>query len=109
MSSGAIKTPPAGRKRATLREMADLAFDEAHSLRIRSAELAGRGIKGHPRSDDIRRINTLEDICHFLDAVRDLKGPVKDEIRKQISETKQRKAAQDKLNSVEMHSEQDRT
>lgn len=106
--SGPIQTPPPGRKRHTLREMADYAFDGAYKIRVRNARLAEAGAHGYPRPDDMKEIAMLEDICHFLDAIRSLKGPVKQEIRKQITATQQRKAAQDKLNSVEMQSGQDR-
>lgn len=106
--SAPIPHLPAGRKRHTLRQMADFAFDEAYKLRVHNSRMAEAGASGYPRGDDMKKVQTFEDICHFLDAIRDLKGPVKDEIRKQITETQQRKAAQDKLNSVEMHTEQDR-
>ena len=88
--------------------MADFAFDEAYKLRIHNSQMAKAGARGYPRSDDMRKVQAFEDICHLLDAIRDLKEPVKDELRKQITETQQRKAAQDKLNSVGMHTEQDR-
>lgn len=96
------------RKRSSLKAMADFAFDKAYRLRVRNASLAQAGATGYPRADDMAEVRTYEDICHFLDAIRELKGPVKDKIRKQIAETQQRKADQDRINAVEMHSGQDR-
>lgn len=82
------------RKRSSLKAMADFAFDEAmREYRRREAYKGKPEFEAHRRHAASREA-VLMDICHFLDAIRDLSGPVKDEIRKQIAETQQRKASQ---------------
>lgn len=81
MSEGARK-----RKRNSLREMADYAFDRALELRRRNRDLAEKGVHGYPRASDLREAAMLEDICFFTDTIRGISPELKDEIRRQLAE-----------------------
>lgn len=90
--SGPIQSPPPGRKRHTLREMANYAFDEACKITECNSRRAEAGVVNYPQCNDMKKAAILEDICHFLDAVMALDGAVKKEIVTQIAETQRRKA-----------------
>ena len=94
------------RKRASLKEMADFAFDGAYKLRSRSQNLAAAGVTGYPRADDARDAAMFEDICDFLEAVRSLDGPAKNSIRQQIAANAQKKAEAAKAAGDQGHDRQ---
>ena len=76
------------RKRKTLKQMADYAFNRACKILEKNQRLAKAGVKHYPRRDEMAEYAMLLDICDILDAVRDLSPELKQAIRDQVAENK---------------------
>ena len=83
---------PRKRKRHSLREMADYAFNRAQELRRRNRDNAWNGVPGYPRESEMREAEMLDDICFFTDTILGISPDLKDEIRRQLAEATPRKS-----------------
>ena len=81
---------PKGRKRHSLSQMADFAFDRSVEIRSRNLQRQRSGLRGYPRPSELREADILEDICHFTDAIRDLPPEVKKKVVEQLTKTARR-------------------
>ena len=64
------------RKRATLREMSHVAFDESLRIRDHNTRLGAKGYGNYPKPEDTRRAEVLEDMAKLADAIEPIKKEV---------------------------------
>ena len=90
------------RERASLKAMADVAFDESMKIYRRNRELGDKNFAGYPRPDEMRRAEIFEDISKLLDAIGEVQGDVAELLRRKRAERKADLDEQDAAKNQDM-------